>query len=169
MWSWIGAHGHAHTHCVKECMPSVVQTVYLNEVKYIPIYFFSSLCKFVLWLKLVFWLFSQVKLFMCAAVCVCVNFSCYTVSCVRVKYLLCAHINFESVCGCVCVCVCEGQFVLFFPYFSTSERAFLELLSPVQTKMAEREGWRGGGSGRVCVCVSVCLCVYARVCLWFFK
>ncbi|KAJ8000740.1 hypothetical protein DPEC_G00183480 [Dallia pectoralis] len=38
-----------------------------------------------------------------------------------------------------------GQFVLFFPYFSTSERELLELLSPVQTKTATG----GEGSGVV--------------------
>lgn len=54
------------------------------------------------------------------------------------------------------VCECEGCCVLFFPYFSTSDRAFLELLSPVQTKMAQCEGWRGAHeyfSTCVCVCV----------------
>lgn len=57
-----------------------------------------------------------------------------------------------------------GQFVLFFPYFSTSERAFLELLSLVQTKMDECEGRCGGGGSRgVCayVCVEVCVCDFS--------
>lgn len=55
----------------------------------------------------------------------------------------------------MCVCVCEGQFVLIFPYFSTSERAFLELLSPVQTKMAECEGMEGEVDEGERACVSV--------------
>lgn len=141
-------------------MPSVVQTVYLNEVKYIPIYFFFislQICSLVE--AGILALLTSEIVHVCGSVCVCVNFSCYTVSCVSVKYLLCAHINFESVCARVR----EGQFVLFFPYFSTSERAFLELLSPVQTKMAEREGWRGGGSGRVCVCLCACVFVIFQV------
>lgn len=50
---------------------------------------------------------------------------------------------------------------MFFPYFSTSERAFLELLSLVQTKMDECEGRCGGVEVGVYVHMCAWKCVFA--------
>ena len=155
-------------------MPSIVGCLPPWRKMYPDFFFFHLFFKFALQLKPVFRLshvWNWSRMCVCGSVCELLFLPCPSTC-----WCLCVHINFECVmcvcvraCVCVCVCVCvraclcvcEGQFVLFFPYFSTSERAFLELLSPVQTKMAECEGWRGGGSGRTCVCMCVCVCVFA--------
>ncbi len=161
-------HTHTHTHTLCKRMHAFNSTLPTSMKKNVS-HFFSFLCKFVLWFKLVSWLAhmwncSCVCLCVCVCVCVCVCELLFHLCYVWAQstcWCLCVHINFECVHVCVCV---WGPVCFVFPLLQHIWESFAGTPEPCPNK----DGRMWGMEGRwIRPCVHVCLCLC--VCLWFFK